>query len=292
MKRDQVEAQPEMEHSLRRLGKRRTDGGLTILEIVLASFLTFLVATSVYSIYRKKKAQAPEEECKLRKWNWSQTLEAIEWKVRKWEVLGAPCLKVGYQPIKIEEGEVFPTLWDIILTRPVVKPMTDPHFFPIGKENDFLAGTSVVICDNEKMISGTVKDVRLGGDKQFNLEIDYPELPGAPPFTPGTIVVGVKRLKYESEPTENPPERMLYEAKSKQERKPLVTGFEKFELSMFSDVNNAPTAKVAFSYKECELKDTFPLVPQPTGENFGRWWVNESNMVLQPWVITEAEALP
>lgn len=266
--------------------KSAAERGLTVLELVLATFLFFVLTVSFLTIRQRKANAEPIRQCVEKKWQWTRMADEIEWRLRRWEILGSLCLKAGFLPVGKEERSVHPKIWNLESVAPVVRKMSAPNQYPVPPGFEIAVGQRIIACSETAVLPGTVKQTYVGTGRQSLIEVapEGNELPMVLP--PGSFIVALKPITYEVEEQGPSRGKILYEKMSAAERKPLGSGFEDWFLAARADrAHESVVASLEIGEGECRFVREFPLVGQGDIPRPGRWWIREGELYLEPWLI-------
>jgi hypothetical protein len=278
---------------MRFIQRKRTasDRGLTLLEIFLAAFLLFLLTASFLTIRRQKALSEPIQRCVRQQWQWLAMADEVEWRLRRWEILAASCLKAGFVPVATEKTDGFQRIWDVEMAAPVVKPVTVPDNYVVAPGSEFMAGQMVVICSATETRRGTIRHVSLGLGRQLLVEVSPDGNEPPLPAPAGSFVVAVRPVVYESESAESG--KIYYERRSATERRRLGEGFDEWSLAANADASNSAVAvRISMRAAGCRLVREFPLLGQESSADLGRWWIREGELFFDPWILTPSEVKP
>ncbi|MFH1262609.1 MAG: hypothetical protein V1495_04080 [Pseudomonadota bacterium] len=269
-------------------GRRSTQRGLTVLEIVLATFLLFALTVSFFTLRQKKVIALSSRDCVEKKWSWIRMADEIETKLRRWEISAAPCLKAGFSPIGTDEKTGAFRLLEIEAAAPTVRSMPSPNQLPLPTGLEFAAGQQVIVCSDNVVGSGTVRRV-VAGRAQIFVEIAPEGNSITTLFPGGSFVVGVRPVFFDAEEVSGT-QKILYERRSVNERKPLGSGFERFRLAgTVEKGRDTVLAALDFESGDCRLRRRFPLSGMGTMPRPGRWWIREGELFFEPWLVIAEE---
>lgn len=269
---------------------RNHDRGLTVLEVLLATFLLFLLTVGFLTIRQRKASMVPLRDCVEKKWQWLRMADEVEWKLRRWEILAPSCLKAGFSPVERDGVTGFPKVWEIETVSPLIRRMTAFHRYPLAPGHEFAIGQEVVIC-SEGVSRGTIRQVALGSGRQSMIEVD-PAGEGTPAMLPaGAMVVAVRPILYETEPVGA--HLILHERRSATERKPLGSGFEEWSLIGTTDREaREVNVYLKMTAGDCRFSRPFALAGGGGFLKPGRWWIRDGDLLFEPWLIASEEARP
>lgn len=265
--------------------ERRNTSGLTILEIVLSIFLVLILVLGWYSVYKKHANATKVLECTSRKWSWLATMEGMVWEVQKWEAMAGQCLDLAHNPLrKLPDGNGVEL--DMLRTvQPNMRTPSAANILVVPPSSEFISGDSIVVCTSTGVHRGLIREIHIDANQNV-LDVTFD-----PVFTEvipaGAVVASVQTISYLSEPSMNPPERILYRATSTTDRKPITAGFDRFESQLEQDEKHHLRGNVLFSLGTCEVSAPVHATPLGAEAESGRWWVRGSNLVFEPWKTQE-----
>ncbi len=262
-----------------------SDRGLTVLEILITGVL-FLILISSFAYSRRSKARFKVAHfCDEQAWRWTRAADEIEMKLRRWEMWGGACLKVGVSPVGVTQGDHI-EFWDIQAARPIVRPMVLPGLMEVVAAQPFVVGQSLFVCEESTYVSAKViHALQGGGDLPTPVEVDYPEKDKQRKFAAGALVATVIPMSYQSVMSETPPIRYLYEKIGEKQR--LVTsGFENFLLQMKDDGEHKEVqVNIGFSRGECAIQREISLRSADIASAAGEWQYVTTNPIYRPFDI-------
>ncbi len=259
--------------------------GLTILEIALSIFLSIMMLLGWISIFRRHHAAKETLACTSHKWSWLFTMDTMAWEVQKWEVMAGQCLNVGYNPLRRTQESKAIELDVIRTARLNFRSASAPNILIVPPSSEFMAGDRIVVCTPRIAFRATIQRIEVDSNRNV-LYVSYdPPLNELIPA--GSIVASVSSVTYSSEPSLNPPEKILYRGETQANRKPIALGFDRFDIQLSSDEWHHLRGNIQFGLGSCEASLPLHLKPALIDEDVGRWWIRGSNLVFEPWKIQE-----
>ena len=156
--------------------RRRSQSGLTVLEIALGLVLLTILVISFVLIQRKKSDQKVTNACRTNQWHWNTAIEKIEWELSRWKALAPQCLGGQFKPVYTDQETGKLIMHTVNFYRPLVKPMEYPGRVNVPREHNFSMGQPLVICSDHDYIMASVEKARISKDTTAGLlRIDYAE---------------------------------------------------------------------------------------------------------------------
>lgn len=267
---------------------RNKQRGLTILELLLAAFLFFLVTISFFTIRERKAAMKPIYACTAKKWGWLQIADELEWKLRQWEMQASPCLRAGFQPVISDSITGLPGIYEVVAVSPIVRKTVSPVQYPVPADHQFMAGQEIVVCSGNSFHRGKIEKGEVGDSKQSLLGVAPLGNASMPLPPPGAFVVAIAPVVYET--ASNPSLELPFGKVPRETKEPLGIDLDEWSITAATD---EPTQSVRVTIQmqegECQFSRTMTLSGEVTLSKPGRWWIREGELFFEFWMINKGD---
>lgn len=265
-------------------GRKRIDRGFTVLEILVAFVLSFVVLSSFFYVRKKINRQWNVRICEEKKWEWNSFFEEIQLRMLRWQMYAPSCLKSGLSPFRTDGDKyVFLNLTSYSVVSTDMVSSAGVYVLP---GHQFSKGTAVTFCEAAQSRDFTIENIEIG-EKQTLLKLRSNE--GESPYLPkqGTTVVNTLETSYELR-QETATGKFLYQSIGPNQYKPLLTNLTSAVFEFFPEQQRLD---LRITEGTCEHQSSFFIGIQR--DHPGRWKLTKDSLELEPWnfpVVTGAVA--